>query len=91
MAIGVYYCRTDGEPGYKEYSYVVLEVNGSTPDIRYSHDIYDSADCKVLYEYPPSKIKDLEQKVGVKCNHTRGWVSGPIKDEVLRCWRDRQR
>merc|ERR1719464_1634910 len=43
--IGVYYCRTDDTPGYKEYTCVVLEAlktaNGSAPMIEYSGTIYD--------------------------------------------------
>jgi hypothetical protein len=59
--IDVFYGRTDGTPGYKEYSCVVVRTT-ETGQLRYYGDLYEPmAGCnyKVLYEVDMNKLSSL--------------------------------
>lgn len=86
----VFYGRTDGTIGYKEYSAVVVKT-AETDQFRYLDDLYDPhPQCKytVLFTVPPREMPILCKKVGVKEPDTVGWVKSPLKEVILDYWKE---
>jgi hypothetical protein len=75
-SINVYYGRTDGTPGYKEYGAVIVRVRIDVPDINYYEDIYEvSDDYEILGVLSDTQLKET---YGVSIRE-KGWV----KDQEL--------
>ena len=87
--IDVYYGRTDGTIGYKEYSCVVVRTT-ETASLSYFDDLYEphpGCDYKILFEVPPERLGSLCQKAGVKeCGG--GWIKEPLKGVILNYWKE---
>lgn len=87
--IDVFYGRTDGTPGYKEYSCVVVRT-AETGQLRYYGDLYEPmAGCnyQVLYEVDMNKLHSLCSKAGLEIPNSPQWIRSPLKDLVLEEWR----
>lgn len=88
--IDVYYGRTDGTPGYKEYTAVVVKTT-ETASLQYFDDLYEPSpgcDYKIMFEVPPERISYLCQKAGVNEGSVGGWVQEPLKRVILKYWKE---
>ena len=88
--IDVYYGRTDGTPGYKEYSCVVVRTT-ETGSLSYFDDLYEphpGCDYKILFEVPPESLSSLCKKAGVNENSCGGWIKEPLKGVILNYWKE---
>lgn len=89
--IDVFYGRTDGTIGYKEYSAVVVKTT-ETEDLHYFDDLYEpraGCDYEVLFEVDVDNLPMLCRKAGVDKPNIVGWVESPLKEVVLEHWSDR--
>lgn len=89
--IDVFYGRTDGTPGYKEYTCVVVRT-AETGKLRYHGDLYEPAqgcNYEILYEVPMSNLPSLCARAGVQEPDGPQWVRPPLKDIILQEWRSR--
>ena len=85
--IEVFYGRTDGTPGYKEYTCVVVKTT-ETATLKYSVDLYTPStgcDYKILFEVPPERLGSLCKKAGVneRIFQSIGWIQS-----VLKYWKE---
>lgn len=88
--IDVYYGRTDGTIGYKEYSCVVVRTT-ETGSLSYFDDLYEphpGCDYKILFEVPPERLASLCRKAGVNENSCGGWIKEPLKGVILNYWKE---
>ena len=88
--IDVFYGRTDGTPGYKEYTCVVVRTT-ETVSLLYFDDLYEpheGCDYKILFEVPMDRMKSLCKKAGVNNITIVGWVESPLKEVILEYWKE---
>mmetsp|Transcript_31680 Transcript_31680/g.38814 ORF Transcript_31680/g.38814 Transcript_31680/m.38814 type:complete len:107 (-) Transcript_31680:212-532(-) len=88
--IDVYYGRTDNTTGYKEYSCVVMQT--AETSIKYYDDIYEphsGCNYKILCEVPMNELGRLCADAGVAKPCVVGWVPSPLKERVLRYWKEK--
>ncbi|KAL3800692.1 hypothetical protein ACHAWO_013234 [Cyclotella atomus] len=89
--IDVFYGRTDGTIGYKQYSAVVVET-AEVDELRYFNDLYDPlSKYEILYEVPPGKMPELCKKAGVPEPNTVGWIKAPLKEVILDYYKTKNR
>jgi hypothetical protein len=77
--IDVYYGRTEGETGYKEYGTLIVVT--AENDIQYGKDVYEEPFNKyrILKEISDSELlSEYDQKV-----NTKGWITGCLKETIL--------
>lgn len=84
--IDVYYARTDGTIGYKEYGAVILHTALSS--ISYSFDIYDEYYENEYFVVWTISNAELKSKFDVTLNE-RGWIGEPLKSQILTAYEDK--
>ena len=82
--IDVFYGRTDGLIGYKEYGAVIV-MTKEIENLRYSHDLYDPySDCEyqIIKEISDNDLKKFDAD-GRKSLSSVGWVENPLRKLIL--------
>ena len=86
--VDVFYGRTDGTPGYKEYTCVVVRT-AETVKLRYHDDLYEpmqGCNYQILYEVPMSNMPSLCAQAGVEKPDCVQWILSPLNEVVIREW-----
>ena len=87
--VDVFYGRTEGETGYKEYGAVIV-LTTEVKNLRYSYDLYDPYhDCKytILKEIGDDELKIFTDD-GKRPFNTVSWITNPFRRKILNKYKE---